>query len=399
MTCQMAATVSSLFSDQGPINPIEQTYRRLLRQGRPVIRLFSGNPNEHGIHFPGEVLSQEYARYFAQPGYRPDPKGDPAARMAIQEYYAAQGSAVAAENIILTSGTSESFFYIFSLIASPGDNILTPNPSYPLFDYIAGLARIELRHYRLMEDRAWAVDLADLAGRIDERTRAIVVISPNNPTGSVTTADQIREIVQVANRHDLAIISDEVYSEFIFDLPAFPRINSVSRPRLLFTLNGISKMFALPALKLGWIAVTGDSLRVAQAVDMLETIADTFLSTHLPIQLALPRLFREGGPFLSWYQAEVRRRRDLAIHLLQQSRRIRFNPPQGGFHLMAAVEAGRGLDEEEFVIGLMKETGVFVHPGYFYDYEAGVHIALSFLTNPADLQAGLERLSQFVAAL
>lgn len=395
----MATPNTPLFPDQGTINPVEQTYRDLLRQGRPVIKLFSGNPNEHGIHFPGEVLSQEYTRYFAQPGYRPDPKGDPAARLAIQEYYAAQGSTVAAENIILTSGTSESFFYIFSLIASPGDNILTPNPSYPLFDYIAGLARVELRHYRLMEDRAWAVDLADLASRIDERTRALVVISPNNPTGSVASADQIREIVQIANRHDLVIISDEVYSEFTYDLPAFPRVNSVSQPRLLFTLNGISKMFALPALKLGWIAVTGDSLRVAQAVDTLETMADTFLSTHLPIQLALPRLFRERGPFLSQYQAEVRHRRDLAIELLKRSRRIRFNPPQGGFHLMAAVEVERELDEEEFVIGLMRGAGVFVHPGYFYDYETGVHIALSFLTNPADLQIGLERLIQFVAGL
>lgn len=381
------------------INPVEQTYRELLRQGKPVLRLFSGNPNEHGIHFPGEVLTEAYARYFAQPTYRPDPKGDPAARRAIQDYYASQGAAVSAENILLTSGTSESFFYVFSLLASPGDNILTPNPSYPLFDYIAALARVQLRHYPLREERGWEVDLAELARRIDERTRAIVVISPNNPTGSVVSAEQISEIVRLANRHDLAIISDEVYSEFIYDLPAFPRVNTVGQPRLLFTLNGISKMFALPALKLGWIVVSGAEAQVARAVDALETMTDTFLTVHMPIQLALPRLFREGGAFLAQYRAEVRRRRDLTLQLLSRSDRLRFIRPQGGFHLMAAVELEGDLDEEAFVIALMREAGVFVHPGYFYDYEAGIHIALSFLTHPTTLSVGLERIIQFLAAL
>lgn len=391
--------VDAIFREQGEINPVERAYRDLLRQGKPVIRLFSGNPNEHGIYFPGEVLAKEYARYFADQSYRPDPKGDPAARAAIRDYYATQNSPIAAENIILTSGTSESFFYVFSLLASPGDNILTPNPSYPLFDYIAALARVELRHYPLREDRGWELDLAELARRIDERTRAIVVISPNNPTGGVVSADHIREIVRIANRHGLAIVSDEVYSEFIYDLPAFPRVNTVSQPHLLFTLNGISKMFALPALKLGWIAVSGAESQVARAVDALETMADTFLSTHMPIQLALPRLFRDGSAFLAQYRAEVRRRRDLAIQLLSRSDRLRFTPPQGGFHLMARVELGREMDEEAFVIALMREARVFVHPGYFYDYEAGIHIALSFLIHPAALSAGLERIVQFLAAL
>lgn len=387
------------FGIPSEINPVERAYRELLRQGKPVIRLFSGNPNEHGIAFPGEVLAEVYARYFAQPTYRPDPKGDPAARQAIRDYYASQGAAVSAENIILTSGTSESFFYVFSLLASPGDNILTPNPSYPLFDYIAALARVKLRHYPLREDQGWAVDLAELARRIDERTRAIVVISPNNPTGSVVSAEQIGDIVALANRHGLAIISDEVYSEFIYDLPAFPRVSAVSQPRLLFTLNGISKMFALPALKLGWIVVSGEEVQVARAVDTLETMADTFLTVHMPIQLALPRLFQEGGAFLVQYRAEMRRRRDLALQLLSRSARLRFTRPQGGFHMMAAVELGREMDEEQFVIALMRDAGVFVHPGYFYDYEVGIHIALSFLTHPTALSAGLERIVQFLAAL
>jgi aspartate/methionine/tyrosine aminotransferase len=387
-----------MYGEQAEINPVERMYRELLRQGRPVIKLFSGNPNEHGIHFPGEILSEEYARYFADQSYHPDPKGHLAARQAIHDYYASQGVSISADNIILTTGTSESFFYVFSLLARPGDNLLAPNPSYPLFDYIASLAHIELRTYALLEDAGWAVDLASLARQIDARTKAIILISPNNPTGSVISAQQVREVVQIANLHGLAIISDEVYAEFVFDPPAFPRVSTIAQPQLLFTLNGISKMFALPALKLGWIAVSGDGPRTAQAVDTLETIADTFLSTHSPIQRALPRLFRDGGAFLTDYRAEVRRRRDLAVQLLSRSERVRFHPPQGGFHLMAAVEPERPLDEEAFVIALMEATGVFVHPGYFYDYESGIHIALSFLTRPATLTAGLEQIVQFLAA-
>jgi aspartate/methionine/tyrosine aminotransferase len=387
-----------MFDQTSEINPVERAYRALLREGRPVVKLFSGNPNEHGIHFPGDILNEEYARYYANQSYRPDPKGDPTARAAIRDYYAAQGSSVSAENVILTSGTSESFFYLFSLLASPGDNILAPNPSYPLFDYIAGLARVELRYYPLRENRGWEVDMMSLAEQIDVRTCAIVLISPNNPTGSVISAEQMGAIVELANRHDLAIISDEVYSEFVYDLPAFPRVHSVAQPKLLFTLNGISKMFALPALKLGWIAVSGEARRVARAVDTLETIADTFLSTHTPIQLALPRLFRDGAAFWAHYQAELRRRRDLAVERLSRSERIRFNPPQGGFHLMAAVHPAREMDEEGFVIALMRATGVFVHPGYFYDYESGIHIALSFLAQPAILAPALDQIVQFLAA-
>ncbi len=374
------------------INRIEQTYRRLTASGKNVLRLFSGNPTEHGFRFPPEILKKSYDRFFQSQEYHPHPKGLPEARRAIQNYYATQNTLLDLEHIILTSGTSESFFYLFSLLAKLGDNILIPNPSYPLFDDIAKLAGVTLRPYSLREDQNWAVDLEDLHNKTDSRTRAIVLVSPNNPTGSVISAEQIQEIVAWANQKDISLICDEVFSEFYFGKNVFPRALSVSKPKLCFILNGISKMFALPALKLSWIGVGGEKNRVEIVVDQLETLADTFLSTHTPIQEALPALFTEGWSFVQDYRREVQERRDLAVSLLKACPPIHFNPPVGSYYLMGEITKKIPSSEEEFVIRLMEEKNVFIHPGYFYDYEKGIHFVISFLTKKEKLKDGLEAL-------
>ncbi|MCE9623912.1 MAG: pyridoxal phosphate-dependent aminotransferase [Deltaproteobacteria bacterium] len=239
------------------INPIEATYRRLKAAGKDLLKLYSGNPNEQGIHFPGEILQASYSRYFEKQDYFPHPKGLKVARQAISDYYAGQKAEVDPENILLTSGTSESFFYLFSLLTQAGDNVLVPKPAYPLFDSIAELAKIELRHYALREDLAWSIDFADLEAKRDSRSRAVLLVSPNNPTGAVSDLEEISTLVDWANSHDLPLICDEVFSEFFFGEGAFPRPMALTKPKLCFTLNGLSKMLALPGLKLSWIAVTG----------------------------------------------------------------------------------------------------------------------------------------------
>ncbi len=381
------------------MNKIETAYRRLVAGGRPILKLFSGNPNENGFHFPPEILEEAYRGYFKRQDYHPHPKGLLKARQSISDYYERQGASVDPENIILTSGTSESFFYLFKLLAKAGDNILIPNPAYPLFNDIAELAGVELRHYFLEEVRQWAVNLESLRQRTDARTKAIALISPNNPTGAVIREDEIGEIVDWANQKGIALICDEVFCEFYFGKGRFPRPIAVSKPKLCFTLNGISKMFALPALKLGWIAVTGEKSLVDHAVDRLETTADTFLSCHIPIQEALPSIFSGGKAFLEGYKREVQRRKDLAIQLFRSVPGTKFVEPLGGFYLMAEVTKDIGLSEEDFVIRLMEETGIFVHPGYFFDYERGVHLVISSLTTPDLLKDGLMRLKDFLRRL
>lgn len=379
------------------LNPIERTYRRLTAAGQTILPLFSGNPNDQGILFPPEILENSYWAYFQDQHYQPHPKGLPAAREAIRDYYAGQGAVVNADDILLTAGTSEAFFHLFTALGQPGDHFLAPHPSYPLFDHLARLARVELRTYPLVEERDWALDVDALAARIDDKTRGIVLISPNNPTGAVHTAEELAAVTALADRHRLPLIVDEVFSEFYFGTGAYPRAMAVARPRLLFTLNGISKMFALPALKLGWIAVSGDGSAVAAAVDRLETQVDAFLACHTPIQEALPGLFAQSAPFLSSYRATVARRRDLALDLLGKIPGVVVVPPRGGFYLVARLDAVR-REEEDFVIDLMEKKGIFVHPGYFFDIEEGVHAVISFLTRDENLRRGLESLRQFLGS-
>lgn len=379
-----------------PINPIEKAYRKLKASGKEPIKLFSGNPNEHGFRFPEKILIENYQRYFQDQEYHPHPKGLREAREAIQNYYQTQGLPLDPENIILTSGTSESFFYLFSLLTNPGDNILVPRPAYPLFDHIAKLANVELRHYPLREDRAWELDLDQLEYLFQPRTRALLLVSPNNPTGAVLDPEILQKVVSWANQKDIAVICDEVFAEFWFGKGTFPRPTIHSHPNLCFTLNGISKMFALPALKLSWIGVTGEQRKVLESVDRLETISDTFLSCHLPIQRALPDLFSQGQEFLKAYQEEVRRRRNEAIKLLRSCRNISFVEPCGGFYLMAKVEEDPSISEEEWILQLMEEKRVFVYPGYFFDYEKDIHFVISFLTEPERLKMGIQGIKEFL---
>lgn len=381
-----------------PINPIEQQYRELVAAGRSITKLFAANPNEEELIFPAEILIDAYTDYFRHHTYHPDPKGLRSAREAISRFYAGRDAVVNPEQILITAGTSESFFYLFSLLAEPGDNILTPTPSYPLFEEIARVAHVTLRPYPLVEDRQWAIDCEAVRRAIDARTRAIVIVSPHNPTGMVADTDTLRELTAIANAAQIPLICDEVFSEFYFGEGPFPRAMAVAKPNLCFTLNGISKMLALPALKLSWIAVTGDAAQVAHAVDRLEHLTDTFLSCHYPIQHALPLLLEHRQNFLATYRSEIAHRRELALSILQSSPHLRIHPPQGGFYGMAELIGSRWTDEDDCVCDLMRTHGLFPHPGYFYDYERGIHIVLSLIAEPRRLQHRIATLCTAISA-
>ncbi|MBI2342953.1 MAG: pyridoxal phosphate-dependent aminotransferase [Deltaproteobacteria bacterium] len=369
-------------------NAIEQCYRRLCAAGRPPVRLFSGNPNEHGIHFPSDLLRAAYAPYVAHPTYQPHPKGLLVAREAIAQYYGEAGLVLSPEHLILTSGTSESLFYLFSLLASPGEAFLVPQPSYPLFHEIARLAHVALVPYQLDAACAWRLSTDALKASYHPGVRGLVLVSPNNPTGAVLSAQDIAAVVDWANQKNLPLICDEVFSEFYFGSGQFPRPMAIGEPRLCCTLNGISKMLALPALKLSWIAVTGEpSLRDA-VLEHLETMADAFLSCHQPIQMALPALFEHGRSFLAEYRRTVARRRHVALATIGQHPVLHCAPPRGGFYVMLEV-CTSSWEDDAFVMRLMEERGFFVHPGYFYDHEHGLHCVVSLLTSEESLQRGI----------
>ncbi len=372
----------------GETNPLYTLRDQLRAQGRRIIDLVSGNVNEHGIVFPAGILEQalvDGARRCAI--YDPNSFGQKPAREAIAAYYGAQGIPITAERLLLTPGTSVSYWYSFRLLADEGDEILCPSPSYPLFDYIALLSGVRLIPYRLREARGWGIDLDHLEACISTRTRAVALISPHNPTGHVSGGEELAGLAELAARHDLAIISDEVFSEFLLVPGPLPRPAASAAP-LVITLNGFSKMYALPGLKLGWMALSGDDGKVRQALAALEMIADTFLPVGEIAQAAVPDIMSRGRRFLEEYSAEIRRRWAEAADLLGNSRALEFVAPQGGFYVTLRLQ---GIGEDEAAERLLREEGLLVHPGHFYDI-APPHLVLSFVQEPSMIREAFGRI-------
>jgi alanine-synthesizing transaminase len=368
----------------GPKNPLYVLHDGLKSEGKKVVDLVRGNVNEHGIVYPVDVLKEilsaatEAARI-----YRPDSLGQRVAREAIAQYYGSLN--IPADQILITPGTSVSYWYCFKLLAEQGDEILCPQPSYPLFDYIAQLCGVELKYYRLSESDGWAIDLEHLESQISSGTRAIVLISPHNPTGMVADSTQLARLAEIALRNSVPIISDEVFSEFLFGLNEFPRAARTNAP-LVFTLNGFSKLFALPGMKIGWMAITGEAGLVGKALSALELISDTFLPVNEIAQFAAPEIFRRGKDFLKHYVRWVERCRDQAIEGLKG---IPFVQPRGGFYITLPI----GTDEERAAARLLEEEGILVHPGYFYDISPD-HLVMTFIDDPAALRSHFEKIAK-----
>ena len=352
-------------------NPLYQLRDELSHDGSRVIDLVRGNVNEHGIVFPPELLNSilrdaaESARI-----YRPDSFGQMPARDAIARYYSGN---IPSNQIVMTPGTSVSYWYCFKLLAEAGDEILTPQPSYPLFDYIAKWCGVQLRHYRLREDRGWAIDLNHLEDQISTKTRAIVLISPHNPTGMVAGESELHALAEIATRHSLPIISDEVFSEFLFGMDSLPRPASTSAP-LVFTLNGFSKMFALPGIKIGWIGLSGDPELVAKSLSALELISDMFLPVNEIAQFAVPQIFEQGRRFQASYRKWITTCRRTALTALEG---CNYVEPRGGFYITLPIPD----DEAKSAERLLGGAHILTHPGYFYDIRPD-HLVMTFIHEP-----------------
>lgn len=368
-------------------NDLEQARQRRLAAGG-YIDLSSSNPTAQGLLFPPELLRAAAADFWGARRYRPDPRGRPEARDAVAAYYAGRSPALAVgrDDIFLTASTSEAYALLFALLADPGDNLLAPNVTYPLFEYIAALRNIELRSYALVEEEGWRIDGRSLLAAADSRTRGVLIVSPHNPTGAV-----VAEPLPALSTLGLPVICDEVFAPFAYGLPAVPPL-AVFHPDLpVLTLNGISKLFALPDLKLGWVALSGPARALAARLELLN---DTFLGANSLIQHMLPALFASGGPFVETMVGRVRANLDLALARLDGHPRLAACPPQAGYYLFPAV---RGWDDEEALALHLLDQGVLAHPGYFYGEVPGCHLMLSALTEPAQFAAGIERIAAALA--
>lgn len=373
-------------------NRLYTEYEKAAASGQTILDLISTNLAEQGWVFPPERLQAILADAAPQARiYRPDPLGLPSAREAIADFYRAAGIPATAEQVLITPGTSLSYFYCFKLLANPGEEILCPRPSYPLFESIAQLAGLQLRYYRLQESRGWEIDLDHLESQISTRTRALVLISPHNPTGMVAGRQSLEELAAITCRHDLPILADEVFSEFLYDLEALPRPAATPSP-LVFTLNGFSKMVGLPGLKLGWVLPSGRQARVRRSLEVMELISDTFLPVNDLAQHMVSGILESREAFTSDCRGWLQRSRHIAGNVLSQCPGVDFTLPRGGFHLTLKV-GGAEVDEEALCIDLLRESGVLVHPGYFYDM-APAHLVLTFALQHELLDRSLKALCE-----
>jgi alanine-synthesizing transaminase len=356
---------------------------------RPVLDLTVTNPTQVGLSYPAQSL----ASALGDPGvalYEPLPFGAPAAREAIAADFARRGATVDAGAIALTASSSESYGLLFKLLCNPGDVVLVPQPSYPLFEYLARLEGVEPRPYQLSYDGRWRVDFDSLKM---EGVRAICVVNPNNPTGSFLSRDEWSRLSALAAEQDIPVIVDEVFADYAFTpaVDAAVTIAAHPSPALTFSLGGLSKAAGLPQMKLGWIATTGPQELVGEALRRLDLVCDTYLSVGTPVQRALPALLACGADLrVQIGKRAVANRQRLATTFGRNSP-CTLLPAEGGWSAILRVPAV--MSDEDWAVTLLDRDGVLVQPGYFFDLEVGTTLVLSLLTHPATLAEGARRIA------
>jgi hypothetical protein len=379
---------SSRLPDTLAPNAVSRAVAGLRRSGVALLDLTETNPTAVGLAYPAGILSA-----LSDPcalRYQPDPRGLVGAREAVAADYARKGTPVPADRIVLTASTSEAYALLFKLLCDPGDHVLVPQPSYPLFDLLTRLEGVPARPYQLEYHGVWSIDRASVDQALTSSTRAILVVSPNNPTGSMLGADDRDWLAGVCASRGIALMADEVFADY----PLAPRPDACSvvgeTRALTFSLGGLSKSAGLPQVKLGWIAVDGPEPLVRDAIDRLEMIADTYLSVSTPVQVAAPRLMAAGADV----RAAIQER--LAINLEQLHVRLARHPsitlraPEGGWS--AVLEVPAIVPEESLVLRALYEAQVIVHPGYFFDFAQEAFLVVSLLPAPAVFAEAIDRL-------
>ena len=344
------------------------------RTGRPVLDLTETNPTRAGLPMPEPEIRAALADGRVLQ-YAPTAFGSYQARAAVSSYH---GGAVPPEHVVLTASTSEAYAWLFKLLADPDDRVLIPVPSYPLFEYLAGLENVETVPYPFAwEEGGWFLDFAALVDRIDGRTRALVVVSPNNPTGALLRHEEAHRLLALCRDRKLALIADEVFADHIFtDAPSRLRSLAGRDEALVFVLGGLSKTCLLPQLKAAWIAASGPADRLDEALARLEVVADTYLSVNTPVQLALPRLLALRDVIRPPLMGRLRANRTALERALRGSAATPL-PADGGWS--AAVRVPRYPGEEERVLRLLLRHGLKVHPGFFFDFPTEAFLVVSLL--------------------
>jgi alanine-synthesizing transaminase len=375
-----APRFSSRVPDNLAGNRLAQALARRRAAGREIVDLTESNPTRVGFQYPPDLLAP-----LADPRglvYSPHPFGSIDTREAVASEYRRRSLEVDARRIVLTASTSEAYSLLFKLLADPGGEVLVPRPSYPLFDHLTQLDAVVARPYDLEYHGRWEIEFASLEHAIDERTRAVLLVNPNNPTGSFVRTTELERIAALCVSRGIAIISDEVFADYEVEKGASSLAGSGlhAGEALTFTLGGLSKSIGLPQVKLGWIAVAGPDLLVRSAIDRLELICDTYLSVSTPVQVGAAELLRRGRSIREEIQARVAANFAGLADAIESAPACRVLHAEGGWY--AVVQVPSFQSEEDLVVDLLENAGVLVHPGYFFDFPRESYLIVSLIVPP-----------------
>lgn len=365
-------------------------------RGLPTIDLTLSNPTRADLPYPETLLQPLGLASGLQ--YRPEALGLLEARQAVAADFARRGVTVDPAHLALTSSTSEAYSLLFKLLCDAGDEVLVPQPSYPLFEHLTRLDGIASVPYPLEYHGRWTLDADAVARACTPRTKAVLVVSPNNPTGSCVSARELAALADVCASAGVAIISDEVFADYLLDSPATaePGVLAARHDVLGFTLGGLSKSVGLPQVKVGWCAVSGPPSLVADTMDRLEWLCDTYLSVSTPAQLALGALLQDGTVVRDAIRSRLRANDRACQQLVDAHPSCQYLRADGGWS--AVIRVPTLLPEDALVLALLDETSVLVHPGYFFDFSVGSYLVPSLLVPEPAFRAGLEPLLSWFSA-
>ena len=371
-------------------NRVARVLAALRASGAPIDDLTSSNPTTAGLTYPPDLLDP--LSDAAGLHHDPAPFGLPAARAAVAAHLTARGVTVPSERVVLTASTSEAYSLLFKLLCDPGDVVLVPRPGYPLFEHLTRLDGLRSGPYLLEYHGRWCLDLDSLERALDPRARAVLLVNPNNPTGSYVPADDLRAVRAIAARHELAIISDEVFDTYPLDPGGGAQTTGAltgDADVLTFTLGGLSKTALLPQLKLGWIVVGGPEPLVLRALERLELICDSYLSVAAPVQLAAGALLARPRPLAEQLRGRLRANHAALGELLRRYPSCQVLHMEAGWYAVLQVPATRS--EEALVIELLEKDRILVHPGYFFDFPREAFLVVSLLPEPARFERAMSR--------
>ncbi len=374
-------------------NRLASRLAQFRREGAKLFDLTESNPTRCGFIYDDQAIREALGSADALE-YDPNPRGLRSAREAVAGYYEERGQPIPTDRIFLTTSSSEAYSMCFRLLCDPGDEVLIPAPSYPLFDFLADLDSVKLKRYPLRYDHGWSIDLEALKSLITDRTRAILVVTPNNPTGSLLSREDSDRLVRLAMKHDLALIADEVFLDYVWAESTTPQSLDSRGLCLTLAISGLSKISALPQMKLGWITVRGPVGPDAEASGRLEVIADTYLSVATPTQVAARTLLEQRKlvqpQLLDRVAANLR---FLDSKLGGASPVTRLQAEAGWY---AILRAPSSLSDEDWALFLLETASVSVHPGFLFDFESGGHLVVSLIPRETEFQEGVERLVEAI---